>query len=98
MTGITNEPWHFRYVGRGHAAYMAENSLTLEEYIALLYKHGASSPLHFTADGVSYTVFYVPLVGDETQIELPQNADFSISGDNDGGFIVTLRTAETNLE
>ena len=98
VTGITNEPWHFRYVGRGHAAYMAENSLTLEEYIALLYKHGASSPLHFTADGVSYTVFYVPLVGDETQIELPQNADFSISGDNDGGFIVTLRTAETNLE
>ena len=39
-----------------------------------------------------------PLAGDETQIELPQNADFSISGDNDGGFIVTLRTAETNLE
>ena len=43
-------------------------------------------------------MFYVPLAGDETQIELPQNADFSISGDNDGGFIVTLRTAETNLE
>ena len=95
LTGITNEPWHFRYVGRGHAAYMSENGLTLEEYLALLARHTAASPLTFTADGVDYAVFYVPLGGENTEIELPLGADYTVSGDNEGGFIVTLRTAVT---
>ena len=30
-TGIDYEPWHFRYVGKDAAKYMAENDLTLEE-------------------------------------------------------------------
>ncbi|MCR4923558.1 MAG: M15 family metallopeptidase [Lachnospiraceae bacterium] len=38
ITGITYEPWHFRYVGRDNALYMTENSLVLEEYIELLEK------------------------------------------------------------
>lgn len=95
VTGITNEPWHFRYVGRGHAAYMTENSLTLEEYLALLYRHGAASPLTFTADGVRYEVFYVQAKGSETTVELPLGADYTVSGDNSGGFVITLRTPET---
>ncbi len=98
VTGITNEPWHFRYVGRGHAAYMAENGLVLEEYLALLYTHGAASPLTFTADGVRYEVYYVPAADGETKIELPLGADYTVSGDNDGGFIVTLRTADMTIE
>lgn len=32
ITGISYEPWHFRYVGREAARYMYENGLTLEEY------------------------------------------------------------------
>ena len=98
VTGITNEPWHFRYVRRGHAAYMAENGLTLEEYIALLYKHGTSAPLTFAADGIRYAVFYVPAAGEQTEIELPAGADYTVSGDNDGGFIVTLRTKDAAVE
>ena len=98
VTGITNEPWHFRYVGRGHAAYMAENSLTLEEYLARVAGYSAASPLKFAADGVRYTVYYVPLSGSETKIELPAGADYTVSGDNDAGFIVTLRTADMTIE
>ena len=30
-TGIQAEPWHYRYVGQPHAAYMQENSVCLEE-------------------------------------------------------------------
>lgn len=36
ITGITFEPWHFRYVGKAAAGYIYENDLTLEEFTALL--------------------------------------------------------------
>lgn len=32
ITGISHEPWHFRYVGRPHARIMEQKGLTLEEY------------------------------------------------------------------
>ena len=91
ITGITNEPWHFRYVGRGHAAYMTENDLVLEEYIALLYNYPADGEhLRFTADGVSYEVFYLASTGDTTEAQLPKDGSYTVSGDNDSGFIITL--------
>lgn len=36
ITGITFEPWHFRYVGKTAAKYMYDNELTLEEFTAQL--------------------------------------------------------------
>ena len=33
ITGISNEQWHFRYVGKLNAKIIKENNLTLEEYI-----------------------------------------------------------------
>ncbi|MBE6753826.1 MAG: D-alanyl-D-alanine carboxypeptidase family protein [Ruminococcaceae bacterium] len=36
ITGIAYEPWHLRYVGKEHAAYMKKYDLCLEEYIALV--------------------------------------------------------------
>ena len=35
VTGIIYEPWHFRYVGKEAAAFIMENDLTLEEFLAL---------------------------------------------------------------
>lgn len=34
ITGISYEPWHYRYVGRYHATRIYESGLCLEEYIA----------------------------------------------------------------
>ena len=34
VTGMSFEPWHYRYVGRYHAKIMHDNGLCLEEYIA----------------------------------------------------------------
>lgn len=34
-TGVIYESWHFRYVGQEAAAYIMENNLCLEEYLAL---------------------------------------------------------------
>lgn len=36
ITGITYEPWHYRYVGVEAAAYIMENGLCLEEYLELI--------------------------------------------------------------
>ena len=33
ITGIIYEPWHYRYVGKEHAANIMSNGLCLEEYI-----------------------------------------------------------------
>lgn len=33
ITGITYEPWHYRFVGKEAAAYIMENGLCLEEYL-----------------------------------------------------------------
>lgn len=36
ITGITYEPWHYRYVGKEAAGYIMENGLCLEEYLELI--------------------------------------------------------------
>lgn len=36
ITGISEEPWHFRYVGMPHSRIITERGLVLEEYIRLL--------------------------------------------------------------
>ncbi len=41
LTGIAEEPWHFRYVGAPHAQLMEEHGLCLEEYVPFL---GSRSP------------------------------------------------------
>jgi len=33
VTGISYEPWHYRYVGVEAATYIRENNITLEEYL-----------------------------------------------------------------
>lgn len=35
ITNVIYEPWHFRYVGKEAAAYIKENNLCLEEFLAL---------------------------------------------------------------
>ncbi|MGN0468464.1 MAG: D-alanyl-D-alanine carboxypeptidase family protein [Acutalibacteraceae bacterium] len=38
ITGIGNEPWHFRYVGKKNAEYMKKHNLCLEEYVKMVKK------------------------------------------------------------
>jgi len=38
ITGISYEPWHFRYIGRYHATKMHELGMCLEEYIEYINK------------------------------------------------------------
>ena len=85
ITGISNEAWHFRYVGIPHAVYMTQQNLCLEEYIDYLSTQTSrEAPLQFEADGHTYRVWYTA----ELTFEEPENA-YTVSGTNTGGIVVT---------
>ncbi|MBR0378255.1 MAG: M15 family metallopeptidase [Lachnospiraceae bacterium] len=89
VTGISNEAWHFRYVGIPHATYMATNNLCLEEYIDYLRANARSdNPLTIICDSGTYEVFFTT----ETTLEEP-DGEYTISGNNVDGYIITVKTA-----
>ena len=89
VTGISNEAWHFRYVGIPHATYMATQNLCLEEYIDYLRANArADNPLSITCDSGTYEVFFTT----ETTIEEPEG-EYTVSGNNVDGYIITVKTA-----
>ncbi len=87
------DDWHYRYVGEAHAFYMHQNNLCLEEYIAVLenyYSYG-SNHLKFTTDtGKNYEIYFVAQTGSTTTVPVPTGKNYTISGNNHSGFIVTI--------
>ncbi len=89
ITGISPEEWHFRYVGCPHATVMVERNLCLEEYIDLLHTHiGPKNVLETTFKGQRFAVFWLP--AENAYFSLPDEALYLSSGDNAGGFVVTV--------
>lgn len=82
----------FRYVGVPHASYMYDNNLCLEEYLDLL-KSDYSNEKHLqikAADGKNYEIYYVSASAANGSIQVPSNYEYTVSGDNMEGFIVTV--------
>lgn len=96
ITKIIYEPWHFRYLGLAHAEMMTKSGLCYEEYIEELKKHNIENPYTYTGESASYSVYYCPM-GTETEISIPVPKDkpYTISGSNEGGFIVTVTETTT---
>ena len=91
VTGVKDD-FHYRYVGVPHAWYMSENNLVLEEYLAFLEKNArvGENSLKFTAcDGKNYEVWFVPVEGEKTRVPVPEGREYTVSGNNYNGFIVT---------
>ena len=82
ITGIAQESWHLRYVGVPHAAYMAEHNLCLEEYLDLLRDYPVTNPLRYKG----CRIYFCP----EGQLYVPESGDYTVSGNNVDGFIVTV--------
>ena len=95
----------FRYVGIPHATYMKNNNKTLAEYLTYLRenKNAHNSVLNISAkdlDGnsVTYRVYYqaanaetAPIVPDPNS---PKKYTYEVSGDNMGGYIITVNTTK----
>ncbi len=92
-TGENARNYTYRYVGPAHASYINANGLCLEEYIELLKEHTKDDPLETMANGLSYSIYYVPASEGETEIAVPKDSAYEISGNNADGFIVTVPNA-----
>lgn len=97
-TGISNYTELFRYVGVPHASYITNQNLSLEGYLKLLRDQYTYSGSHLLLDAsgnvvtkdAAYEIYYVAATGDSTTVPVPKNYAYSISGDNIGGFIITV--------
>ena len=86
VTTIAEEPWHFRYVGAPHAALMEENGLCLEEYRDFVAEQPRRCVL---AGGRAATVSWLPCPAEGLELPEPEGC-WQISGDNAGGFFLTV--------
>lgn len=84
-TGVSDFDNAFRYVGTPHSTYIKENGLSLEGYVKLI--KTSEKPISISG----YKVFYLPANTDgNTEITVTSRT-YKISGDNNGGFIVTTK-------
>lgn len=91
ITGIGNEEWHFRYVGKPHAYYMYTNDLCLEEYIDLLRSYPFDGEhLEFRDDAEQlWEMYFIPAdESGETEVYIPTEGEYTLSGNNVDGFII----------
>lgn len=89
---VTDGQGHYRYVGVAHATLMKQKNLCFEEYLDYLqdFTYTGNHLTVSTAEG-GFEIFYVPLMADGvTKVPVPNNFPYTISGDNDGGVIVTI--------
>ena len=88
LTGISTEPWHFRYVGVPHATVMVQEDLCLEEYIDYL-RQFTFDQEHLTVECAAgtYEIWYA----EGTGIHVPDSGEYTVSGNNVDGTIVTCK-------
>lgn len=91
ITGENPRSYTYRYVGVPHAAYINSKGICLEEYIAEVQKHTIDAPLSIEAGGHAYEVYYVSAnANGKTTAAVPTDKTYTVSGDNAGGFIITV--------
>ena len=93
VTGISYDPYHFRYVEIPHAYYITANGLCFEEYLEQLRNTTSPEGEHLTVTvdgGATYEVYYVKSAGNTTDVPVPADLPYTVSGDNMNGFIVTV--------
>lgn len=93
ITGVSASVAHLRYVGDVHAAIMKEKNYCLEEYIDFLKSYTLDTgAFEYTLNEKSYEIYYASadMNGAETTISVPVDFNYTISGNNIDGFIITV--------
>ncbi len=88
----------FRYVGIAAATYMYQNGQCLEEYLETVKSSSIDNMLTISASNATYGVYYVPAnANGSTSFSVPAgNTEYSISGNNMDGFVVTVTLSGTD--
>ena len=91
ITGISHEPWHFRYVGYPHSKIMTEMGLSLEEYTEFIKSYRDDCRFIYRQSlGARVEIYYVPANEEIIFISMPDNCVYQTSGNNIDGFIITV--------
>ena len=83
----------YRYVGVAAATFMRSNSLCLEEFLKEIKKYSIDTMLRVSSGDAQYGMYYIPANNSsaETSFGVPGgDADYTISGNNVDGFIITV--------
>ncbi len=88
----------FRYVGVPHATYMTTKKLTFDEYLTKLDSTQAGKTISVSVTGIDgkvtkYEMYYV---APTTPHLVPEKGHYTVSGDNAGGYIVTVNKTAQN--
>lgn len=103
LTGINYESWHYRYVGVPHAEIITDMNFCLEEYEIYLKDYTYDTSRLLVApdgtvstveadggyDGSGTQIYYAPADGEETEVKIPKGWEYTLSGNNIDGFVVT---------
>lgn len=92
ITGMDSKSYQFRYVGIPHAIYMNQNNMCFEEYIEFV-KNYTYDTEHLAVAGPdkNYEIYYVPAdPSADTEVPVPSDKTYEVSGNNVDGFIVTV--------
>lgn len=107
ITEVSDYKNCFRYVGVPHATYISQHKdesgnadyLCLEEYIEFLKTNAnmtnKQGPLKVKCDSDIYHIYYYEFSGTQIDIKVPEDEKtypYEISGTNDGGVIVTIKS------
>ncbi len=98
-TGIgTKNHYQYRYVGVPHALIMSEGNYSLEEYIAGIKYYTESNRMAVTVGTSTYHIYYVPASaeGNDVTVHIPKNKNYTVSGNNVDGYIVTIDMTASN--
>lgn len=86
---------YLRYVGVPHSEIMKSNNYCLEEYLTMIkeYTFGNAHYSYTDGDGAVYEIYYVRADGDgdTVNIPVPKSGEYTVSGDNMSGFIITVK-------
>lgn len=94
-TGVKYDISHYRYVGVPHSALISQQKLSLEEYLNEIKENKfKQNPMTVSSEGNwAYTIYFIPLgENGTTNIPVPKGTEYTISGNNYDGFIVTIKT------
>ena len=87
--------YYLRYVGIPHAEIMNAGDYCLEEYLTFIKDFSfANAHYEYISDnGDKYEIYYVSAETetDSVNVPVPKDSEYTISGDNMNGFIVTVK-------
>ena len=86
---VPDAAYHFRYVGKLHASVMKEQDISFLEYLDELRNYSVAEPYQCCNDTTVWQMYFVPAAAfGSTDVPVPENKDYEISGNGKDGYLV----------